>query len=69
MTILKQIVCKDCFYENELHDCPNLCSLTFEHIKTWLQQKRINIKSLCELSQEQQDLIIAYVDAELLEDL
>lgn len=40
MATLKQKVCKDCFYENELPDCPNLCPLTFKHVKEWLQQKQ-----------------------------
>lgn len=40
METLKQKCCKDCFYLNELPDCPNLCPLTFDKIKEWLQQHK-----------------------------
>ena len=70
MTTLKQIVCKNCFYENELPHCPNLCPLTFEHVKEWLQQKRLQIPfddvtGFCTID----DAIQAKFIVELLEEL
>ena len=62
MKTLEQTVCKNCFYENELPDCPKLCPLTFEHVKKWLQQKQQEIKL------KHEGLKSKYID-ELLEEL
>ena len=48
MITLKQIVCKGCFYENELPDCPKFCPLTFNHVKEWLKQKHKLIQPFTE---------------------
>jgi len=69
MKTLTQIVCKDCFYENELPYCPKFCPLTFKHVREWLLLNLIDITELVGAEIYDANLINDYITDKLLEAL